>query len=203
MKPLNKSISTVLAAAFALMASTSAFAQDNELKPFFALDLSKPVVGLSKATLSTQGLSSQQGRFEYSYTPTLNLGLAKSFQLDDNWQLTTEAYVSYANSSFETTVLNSERTYGQFKEVGLWTSAKLKHTTVFDGFLPNAAPFIKVSAGVVDADYRFANQHFNDVVTGYKVSTGIEFELADNMVMSFGIGHSDFDEMNPHAASQM
>lgn len=185
MKTINKS-TRIIIASFSILMSSSLQANSHKLYSFVGLELSKPTIKLTEQNVT----------FNQNITPKFSFGLGKIFQLDENWQLISEISLDYSSSSIKRNTTTNNLSSGRFNELGLWTSAKLKRNNIFQ----HVAPFVELSVGTVNANYKFNGDTSKDRLTGYKAMAGLEFNIADKSTLSVAVGYSNFDDlpiMNP------
>jgi len=135
---------------------------------------------------------------EIDLVPEISFGLGKNYQLNEDWQLATEISIHYAKAHFSGLVENtSDNTLsqgqafsGNYQALGLWATSRLKYLSLSE----NVAPFIELGIGAVQKNHAtlFGEEKNNGIA--YKVVTGLEFEVANDMTFSIGVGFSDNDD---------
>ena len=180
MKKLNK-LASLTIICLSLLSSYNALAETSKLYPFVAIDYTKPELKLTQMNNS----------FDISYAPKLSFGLAKDFQLDNNWQLTSNISISYLNASVHKIDIDHQIQSVNYKELGLWTSVKLKRNNLFE----HVTPFVKISAGLIDAEYNDQVTNINAKHAAFKATTGLEFNISKSSTISLGVGYSNFDDL--------
>lgn len=164
-----------------LISASSFQANSSEIYRFVALDIQKP-----NAELKQLGSS-----FDFDARPGLALGLGKSIQLSSDWSLDTELSINYARSTIERSSANGDTDYGKLNEIGLWASTKFKRENLFE----QVTPFVELSAGIVELDYKSNQGRSQGHQAAYKVVSGLEFNMAKGATISFGIGFNSTDDL--------
>jgi len=172
---------------FSLLATSSivsanANLQSKDLRIFTSIEVTKPELEPVQNGFS----------FKQNYSPKLTLGLAKEFQLDENWQLVSSVSISYLNTNIERFSFDDGTKSASYDELGLWGAVKLKRNNLY----PNISPFIELGAGLIEADYHLNQTIKKETVAGLKATTGVEFTLTKGSTISVGLGFSNFDDFN-------
>lgn len=162
-----------------------------EYQPYFSLGVShNQDVDITNFEMKQQNLSK-----------SLGFGLIKSLQLDNNWQVSKSIELNYLTTQFsgsfgaeQSNAFDNSRSFdvdGKYQEVALYGSVKVKKLHVFD----NLSPYIAVSVGLINGKSRFSSpfDSQNDVQwkLGYKLSTGLEFNIGEGNSIAFGAGFTD------------
>ncbi|MCJ8320141.1 MAG: hypothetical protein MJK12_10940 [Colwellia sp.] len=187
----NTSQTTIITfALISLLTINNTYAEQSNIYPFVSL-------GLGNTLIAPQ---SEGIEFNADYRPSISMGLANDWQLDENWLLTTSVALSYSSTDFEqysnSFTINNINNQGQLKELGLWATTKVKRENLFSGALNGMSPFISVSIAAIDANYQTGAGQTDKIIPGYKITTGLEFELTSKSTFSIGVGYSDFDELS-------
>lgn len=167
------------------LCSNPLLADDLPIYPFISLGISNAYIELNSPSIE----------FNSSYRPSFSLGLAKDVQFDENWLLTTSVALSYASTDFNQFSNDYISGQGQLTEKGFWASTKIKRSNLFSGALRGLSPFINLSVAAIKVDYQTDSSHTKKVIPGYKITTGLEFELTSHSTFSIGVGYSDFDDL--------
>ena len=165
-------------------------ASASEIYPLFSIGY-----GENNITPSADNIN-----FSRHYTPEFSLGFAKDIQLDENWQLTSSLALSfsktYITQNFSSGLGNSAlSSQGQLKELGLWAGTKIKRENLFSGALSGLSPFVSFDMAIINAEYQVNSEHYKKSIPGYKITTGLEFEVTKHSTFSIGVAYSDFDEL--------
>lgn len=162
-----------------------------EYQPYFSLGVShNQDVDITNFEMKQQNLSK-----------SLGFGLIKSLQLDNHWQVSKSIELNYLTTQFsgsfgaeQSNAFGDSRSFdvdGKYQEVALYGSVKVKKLHVFD----NLSPYIAVSVGLINGKSRFSSpfDSRNDVQwkLGYKLSTGLEFNIGEGNSIAFGVGFTD------------
>jgi len=162
-----------------------------EYQPYFSLGVSHSQdVDITNFEIKQQNLSK-----------SLGFGLIKSLQLDNNWQVSKSIELNYLTTQFsgrfgaeQSNAFGNSRSFdvdGKYQEVALYGSVKVKKLHVFD----NLSPYIAASVGLINGKSRFSSpfDSRNDVQwkLGYKLSTGLEFNIGEGNSIAFGVGFTD------------
>lgn len=162
-----------------------------EYQPYFSLGVShNQDVDITNFEIKQQNLSK-----------SLGFGLIKSLQLDNNWQVSKSIELNYLTTQFsgsfgaeQSNAFGDSRSFdvdGKYQEVALYGSVKVKKLHVFD----NLSPYIAASVGLINGKSRFSSpfDSRNDVQwkLGYKLSTGLEFNIGEGNSIAFGVGFTD------------
>ena len=162
-----------------------------EYQPYFSLGVShNQDVDITNFEMKQQNLSK-----------SLGFGLIKSLQLDNNWQVSKSIELNYLTTQFsgsfgaeQSNAFGNSRSFdvdGKYQEVALYGSVKVKKLHVFD----NLSPYIAASVGLINGKSRFSSpfDSRNDVQwkLGYKLSTGLEFNIGEGNSIAFGVGFTD------------
>jgi opacity protein-like surface antigen len=162
-----------------------------EYQPYFSLGVShNQDVDITNFEMKQQNLSK-----------SLGFGLIKSLQLNNNWQVSKSIELNYLTTQFsgsfgaeQSNAFGNSRSFdvdGKYQEVALYGSVKVKKLHVFD----NLSPYIAVSVGLINGKSRFSSpfDSRNDVQwkLGYKLSTGLEFNIGEGNSIAFGVGFTD------------
>lgn len=162
-----------------------------EYQPYFSLGVShNQDVDITNFEMKQQNLSK-----------SLGFGLIKSLQLDNNWQVSKSIELNYLTTQFsgsfgaeQSNAFGDSRSFdvdGKYQEVALYGSVKVKKLHVFD----NLSPYIAASVGLINGKSRFSSpfDSRNDVQwkLGYKLSTGLEFNIGEGNSIAFGVGFTD------------
>jgi len=130
--------------------------------------------------------------------PEVSLGLGKTYQLNKDWQLSTEVSLHYAKAHFSGFVeSNSVNNFsqeqqsfsGHYDALGLWATSRFNYVSLSE----NVSPFIELAVGAVQTNHGTLFGEEKNQGLAYKAITGLEFEVAKDMTFSFGIGFSDND----------
>jgi len=190
MKNNTSQASIFTLALMSLLTINNTCAEQTDIYPFISLGLGNTVI-----TPQVSGV-----KFNADYRPSVSMGLANDWQLNENWELTTSIALSYSSSEFEqysnNNMMNNINSRGQLKELGLWATTKIKRENLFSGALNTMSPFISVSIAAIDANYQSGAIETDKIIPGYKITTGLEFELTSKSTFSIGVGYSDFDELS-------
>jgi len=138
-------------------------------------------------------------RSEIDLMPEISFGLGKNYQLNEDWQLATEFSLQYAQTNFSVMAehenmknfsQNQSSFSGDYREVGLWATSRFKYVNLTE----NVSPFIELAVGVVQTNQAtlFGEEKNNGIA--FKAVTGLEFEVAQDMTFSIGVGLSDNDD---------
>lgn len=162
-----------------------------EYQPYFSLGVShNQDVDITNFEMKQQNLSK-----------SLGFGLIKSLQLNNNWQVSKSIELNYLTTQFsgsfgaeQSNAFGDSRSFdvdGKYQEVALYGSVKVKKLHVFD----NLSPYIAASVGLINGKSRFSSpfDSRNDVQwkLGYKLSTGLEFNIGEGNSIAFGVGFTD------------
>lgn len=162
-----------------------------EYQPYFSLGVShNQDVDITNFEMKQQNLSK-----------SLGFGLIKSLQLNNNWQVSKSIELNYLTTQFsgnfgaeQSNAFGNSRLFGvdgKYQEVALYGSVKVKKLHGFE----NLSPYIAASVGLINGKSRL-NSPFdsrNDVQwkLGYKLSTGLEFNIGEGNSIAFGVGFTD------------
>lgn len=162
-----------------------------EYQPYFSLGVShNQDVDITNFEMKQQNLSK-----------SLGFGLIKSLQLNNNWQVSKSIELNYLTTQFsgsfgaeQSNAFGDSRSFdvdGKYQEVALYGSVKVKKLHAFD----NLSPYIAASVGLINGKSRFSSpfDSRNDVQwkLGYKLSTGLEFNIGEGNSIAFGVGFTD------------
>ena len=194
MKSNTPKVAIITFALISLFSINNTYAEQSNIYPIISLGLGSTVI-----TPQAAGIE-----FNTNYRPSISMGLANDWQLDENWLLTTSVALSYSSSNFQQfsgnntdNIFNGEiNNQGQLKELGLWATTKVKRENLFSGAFNGMSPFVSVSIAAIDANYRAGTLQSDKVIPGFKITTGLEFELTSHSTFSIGVGYSDFDELS-------
>ena len=117
--------------------------------------------------------------------PELSFGLGQSSPLSDDWQIDTELSLTFAETNQPVTAFHFQP--ASLTNVGIWGTARLKQTSLFD----SAHPFLEMALGVVHVDEHFAGQKYTGEKFGLKLHAGIEFTLTESMSLSIAAGQTN------------
>jgi len=136
---------------------------------------------------------------EIDLVPEVSFGLGKNYQLNADWQLSTEISLHYAKAHFNGFVENeSENSFsqeqqsftGNYEALGLWATSRFKYVSLSE----NVSPFIELAVGVVQTNHGTLFGEEKNKGIAYKAITGLEFEIDNDMTLSIGFGLSDNDD---------
>jgi len=179
MKKMKKnnmvSILKSLVGVLALGAASSAFASDEDVYSFVSLGLNKT------------NYHELDKKFNFSYTPNLTVGLAKDYQLSDNWFVTNKVGLRAQHASFYGVNENEDRLYGDVKELGLVAGSRFKYSGLSD----TVRPFVEVEASISDANIRYNHSQQDQWQKAVTISTGLEFTISGDNTFSIGLGYTD------------
>lgn len=162
-----------------------------EYQPYFSLGVShNQDVDITNFKIKRQNLSRSVG-----------FGLIKSLQLNNHWQVSKSIELNYLTTQFsgsfgaeQSNAFGNSRSFGvdgKYQEVALYGSVKVKKLHVFE----NLSPYIEASVGLINGKSRFSSpfDSRNDVQwkLGYKLSTGLEFNIGEGNSIVFGVGFTD------------
>ena len=163
----------------------------SEYQPYFSLGVShNQDVDITNFETKQQNLSK-----------SLGFGLIKSLQLNNNWQVSKSIELNYLTTQFsgrfgaeQSNAFGNSRSFGvdgKYQEVALYGSVKVKKLHVFESL----SPYIAASVGLINGKSRFSSpfDSRNDVQwkLGYKLSTGLEFNIGEGNSIAFGVGFTD------------
>ncbi|MCJ8269768.1 MAG: hypothetical protein MJK04_10245 [Psychrosphaera sp.] len=124
-------------------------------------------------------------RFKPKAAPYFELGLGKSFQLNDDWTLENQLSFRYSKTGIK-------GLSGDFTQQGLWNTATFKHHNL----LSFATPFIELGVGIVDTSLNMEQQHSSERFIAYEANVGLEFEITEGFSFIFAVGDSNVDDKN-------
>lgn len=167
-----------------------------EYQPYFSLGIShNQDVDIANFDITSFEIKQQ------NLSRSVGFGLIKSLQLNNNWQVSKSIELNYLTTQFsgsfgaeQSNAFGDSRSFdvdGKYQEVALYGSVKVKKLHVFD----NLSPYIAVSVGLINGKSRFSSpfDSRNDVQwkLGYKLSTGLEFNIGEGNSIAFGVGFTD------------
>lgn len=124
-------------------------------------------------------------KFKPQTTPHFELGLGKTYQLNENWTLDNQLSFRYSKADFS-------GLQGNYTQQGLWQTTTLKNHNLINF----ATPFVEVGVGVVDTTLNMAALHHSEQFVAYEINAGLEFKVTDGFSISFAVGHSNEDDKN-------
>jgi hypothetical protein len=134
--------------------------------------------------------------------PQVSFGFGKNYQLSPDWTVATELSISYAKTHFSG-IDNSVSTYnhdnsfsgtyvsGEYEALGLWATSRFKYVSLSE----KVTPFVELGLGVIKTNHGTLFGEEENHGMAYKASTGLAFEIANDMTFSFGVGLSNNDEI--------
>jgi hypothetical protein len=188
---MNKSLAIMItcSALASNLISFSATATDDDLYTFVGFGLTH------YDELANLDLS----HTEIDLVPEVSFGLGKNYQLNEDWQLSTEVALHYAKAHFSGLVENvdinnssqeQQAFSGNYQALGLWATSRFKYVSLSE----NVSPFIELAIGAVKTNHSTLFGEENNHGIAYKAITGLEFEVANDMTFSIGVGFSDNDD---------
>jgi hypothetical protein len=183
---MNKLKIIITNAALITITSVNALAKSTDISPFIDIDYTKPA---SFASNDNQAV-------DFSYAPKFSLGLSHNQNLSNDWAITNSLSISYMNTDADLTgvSLTSTDSSGipqqhyklKSQQIGFWANSRLKHINSFE----NLTPFVELSAGIIDADYRYNNNNVQQWQKNYKAIIGLEIATSTSATISIGAGYS-------------
>jgi opacity protein-like surface antigen len=200
---INQTIFSVLVTLPMLFSGNSLASNDFEEKlnedvnvaayqPYFSLGVSyNKLIDIPGFKFKQQNLSTSFG-----------LGLIKIIPLNNDWEVSQSIELNYATSQFSgnyrtdntSNAFSDGRLFdvdGKYQEIALIGSIKVKKLHVFE----NISPYIEASVGLINAKNRFdsplESKNDRQWKLGYKLSTGVAFDIGEGNSIAFGIGFSD------------
>jgi opacity protein-like surface antigen len=188
---MNKSIAIMITcgALVSHLVSFSAIATDEESYAFVGFGLSHYDNFANLAISETQ----------IDLVPEVYLGVGQRYQLNDDWQLATEVSIHYAKAYFSGLAENVDANHlskelqvssGNYQSLGLWATSRFNYVSLSD----NVSPFIELALGAVQTNQSALFGEEKNQQIAYKAIAGLEFEVADKMTFSIGVGLSDNDD---------
>ena len=167
-----------------------------EYQPYFSLGVShNQDVDITNFDITSFEIKQQ------NLSRSVGFGLIKSLQLNNHWQVSKSIELNYLTTQFsgsfgaeQSNAFGNSRSFsvdGKYQEVALYGSVKVKKLHVFE----NLSPYIAASVGLINGKSRFSSpfDSRNDVQwkLGYKLSTGLEFNIGEGNSIVFGVGFTD------------
>jgi hypothetical protein len=116
------------------------------------------------------------------------LGIGKEYVLSPSWNLATGLNLTYSEGDIDlATDTSNAFIASEVKNIGIWVDSTVKYTALFD----NARPFLRVGIGQVYGEFSGPDGDVDDWNSGYRVTTGFEFDLGKKSSFSIGIGTGD------------
>lgn len=169
-----------------------------EYQPYFSLGIGQNKhIGVGGFNVQQQGL-----------TGSFRLGLIKTTTLTHDWVINKSVEINYATTNFsghfqtdhnitfidglvDNRTERSVNIDGKYQEITLLGSVNVKKLHIFE----NIAPYMQASIGLINANNRFNSafetQQDSAWKLGYRLSTGLEFDIGKGNSISFGVGFSD------------
>ncbi len=127
------------------------------------------------------------------FIPYFELGVGKEYVLSPNWRLSADLNLAYSEGDVDL----SQNTAGtpfssKFKNIGLWADSTIKYTALFD----NARPFLSVGVGRIYGEFSDSESNLSGWDSGYRVSTGFEFDLGKKSSFSVGLGTGNVGQLD-------
>lgn len=166
-----------------LLASSLAFAEDSQ-SPNFSFG-----VGLNNGNAL---LLPKNAEATDDLIPQFSMRAALDQDLNADWILSSGLSVEYANSDIKFTQQQSPLVQSNVKNTGIWLDSKLAYKSLADG----VRPFVQVAVGKVHGSYQQNDTKHSDWETGYKIVTGLEFDLTEGSSLSIGVGSTNIGSMN-------
>jgi len=186
---MKKSLAIIIAGSALVLNSVSfsATAADDDTYKFVGFSLAH-YDGLANLSLS---------HTEIDLVPELSFGIGKNYQLNEDWQLATEASFHYARAHFsglsdntdDNNLFQGQTFSGNYQALGLWATSRVKYVSLSE----NVVPFIELAIGAVQTNHGTLFGEEKNNAIAYKAVTGLEFEVANDMTFSIGVGFSDND----------
>lgn len=123
----------------------------------------------------------------FSYSPSITVGVAKNYLLDDDWLLTNSIGIGGQQASFYSVNMAEVKEYGEVKKVGLIAGARLHYLGLSDVVMP----FVEMEVGINNTSLSHQNDNTSQWQTDYKVATGLEFMTSNDASFSLSVGYSD------------
>ncbi|MBA6365041.1 hypothetical protein H4J42_14960, partial [Colwellia sp. BRX8-8] len=79
---------------------------------------------------------------------------------------------------------------GNYQSLGLWATSRFNYVSLSD----NVSPFIELALGAVQTNQSALFGEEKNQQIAYKAIAGLEFEVAEKMTFSIGVGLSDNDD---------
>lgn len=131
----------------------------------------------------------ENSEIKAKYVPSIFVGVGYEFDIDNNWKVEWNNSLNFTQATISPIDI-SMPDYTTLTNVGLWSHARLKYTSLFD----NVSPFIEAGVGLVNIDYSLAGQSNNTWDTGTSLQAGVEFELSEGSSISIGFGKPDYNK---------
>lgn len=146
-----------------------------------------PIYGLMSTGLGQSNIEFDVDgqKFKTQAAPHFELGLGKTYQLNEDWTLDNQLSFRYSKAGIS-------GLQGNYTEQGLWHTSTLKNHNL----LNFATPFVEVAVGAVDTSLNTAALHHSEQFVAYEVNAGLEFEITDWFSISFSVGDSNKDDRN-------
>ena len=155
--------------------------------------------GLSYVNEVTDLTNLNLSQIEVDLVPEISFGLGKHYRLNEDWQIASEVSFRYAKAHFSGLVENThvsklpqgQKNYsGNYQTLGLWATSRFKYVSLSE----SVSPFIEVAVGAVQTNHATLFGEEKNNAIAFKAVTGLEFEVANDMTFSIGVGFSDNDD---------
>ena len=123
--------------------------------------------------------------------PKFSIRAAQDHKLNQDWQLSSGISIDYSQADLQISTEQQASLKTRLENTGLWLDSKLS----YQSFDQQLTPFVQVSVGKIYGEYNNGTRQTSDWQTGYKLTTGLEFNLTKGSTISFGIGASNIDSM--------
>lgn len=163
--------------------SSAVVASSEEFSPNYSLGIS---IENGNAMLLPQGAKLTQ-----DFIPKFSLRAALDKQLNDDWLLSSGVSIDFSRSEFSLTS-GDDVFLSDVENTGIW----LDSTFIYQSMHQDIKPFVQFSAGKIYGSYQVNGTNQSDWETGYKVTTGLQFNLNNGHSISIGIGKSNIDPIN-------
>lgn len=188
MKNITQTISLLLPLCYCGVATADelSFISDSnkaQFQPYFSLAV------MNNKTFELADIHMQK----QDLTTAFGVGLVKTTALDDGWLLSQSIELNYATTQFSGNYYADENfaINGRYQEIAVFGIINVKKVDIFE----NVAPYVEASIGVINANSRFNSpfeeQNDRQWQLGYKLSTGLAFDIGAGNSISFGVGFTD------------